>query len=189
MTLIMKGRYFERKFLNNPQNYYFACCLLIPSLKKLEIIMLSIGGADYSYRYQLQPIVLVIGTDYAYGQCIGTALLHITPNYTLHLQLHITHYIYKYTLHIQIHITPTITHYTYNYTIYLQLHITPSYTLRLQLHSQTPEATQTILTRTLEKQEQDGRHLLRLTWEQCCHLDHSSATPLTERGSSWQPTS
>jgi len=32
------------------------------------------GGADYSYQYQLQPIVPIISTDYVYGRCIGTAL-------------------------------------------------------------------------------------------------------------------
>jgi len=26
-----------------------------------EMVILSIGGADYSYRYRLQPIILIIG--------------------------------------------------------------------------------------------------------------------------------
>ena len=33
-----------------------------------KFLIICIGCAAYSYRYQLQPIVLIIGTDYAYGR-------------------------------------------------------------------------------------------------------------------------
>jgi len=40
------------------------------------MIILSIGCADDSYQYGLQPIVLIVDIDYVYG-CIGTALLGV----------------------------------------------------------------------------------------------------------------
>ena len=36
-----------------------------PKIKMFEMMILF-GGADYSYRYRLQTIVLIIGLDYAY---------------------------------------------------------------------------------------------------------------------------
>ena len=43
-------------------------------------MILIIGGPNYSYRYQLQPIVLIIVPDYAYVRCIGRTLVRIFPN-------------------------------------------------------------------------------------------------------------
>ena len=85
---IMKGRYFERTFLNNPKSYYltvknFRRPFISHQLFSLSYrtvtfsTILGIGGANYSYRYRLQLIVLIIGTDYVYGRCIGTALIII----------------------------------------------------------------------------------------------------------------
>ena len=86
----IKSRYFERKFLDNPkkllryltpQNFvvidhtnndlfqFFNDIFSLSHIKLnlfhknifFEIMILSIGGAAYSYRYRLQPIVLLIG--------------------------------------------------------------------------------------------------------------------------------
>jgi len=48
-----------------------------------KFLIICIGCSAYSYRYRLPPIVLIIGTDYAYGRCIGTALIQNNKYCTL----------------------------------------------------------------------------------------------------------
>src|SRR6218665_3587302 len=47
---------------------------LFPKNKSLKIMLICIDRADYSYRYQLQPICSSNRPDYAYCRCIVTAL-------------------------------------------------------------------------------------------------------------------
>jgi len=52
----------------------FAFYVQVSALSRKNFLIICIGCANYSYRYPIQPIVLIIGTDYAYGRCIGTSL-------------------------------------------------------------------------------------------------------------------